>query len=75
MKGELFDERPPEKLNDQVVSLEIFDEIFRSLRAMSDEVIRKNAHTAKIFFEVYREKFRNQVFINYVSNYLVSLES
>lgn len=73
--GELFDERPPEKLNDQVVSLEIFDEIFRSLRAMSDEVIRKNAHTAKIFFEVYREKFKNQVFINYVSNYLVSLES
>jgi hypothetical protein len=73
--GELFDKRPPERLNDQVVSLEIFDEIFRTLRSMSDEVIQKNVTTAKIFYEVYKNKFDNQVFINYVSNYLISIES
>jgi hypothetical protein len=72
--GELFDERPPELLNDQVVSLEIFDEIFRSLRSMSDQVIRKNVECSKLFYQIYKQKLRNQVFINYVSNYLVSIE-
>jgi hypothetical protein len=72
--GELFDARPPEQLNDQVISLEIFDEIFRTLRSMSDQVIRKNVECAKLFYQIYKTKFINQVFINYVSNYLVSIE-
>lgn len=72
--GELFDARPPEQLNEGVASLEIFDEVFRSLRAMSDEVIRRNPDSARLFYEVYKNRFANAVFINYVSNYLVSIE-
>ena len=72
--SDLFLKRPPQELNPSLPSLQIFDEVFRGVRALSDQVIKRHPAKAQMFYQAYKESLKDSVFLNYVSNFLIALQ-
>lgn len=72
--SKIFAKRPPEQLGPQVRDLELFDEIFRLLKQLSDEVIMLDMLNAKIFVRAFKSSRVNQVFMNYVKGFISNIE-
>lgn len=70
----LFVKRPPQELGPSLPSLQIFDEVFRGVRGLSDLVIKNHPEQAKMFYQVHKNSLKDSVFLNYVSNYLIAME-
>jgi hypothetical protein len=70
----LFVKNPPEELSEHTGQLEVYEEVFREVKLVSDEVSLLDAGTAKVFVEVYRTNHGQVSFIQYLESLLTKRE-
>lgn len=71
----IFLKNPPEELNEKTMNLEFYDEVFKEMRKMCDQISKVDLGVSKQFVKIYKVQHAQKAFLRYMENFINQLDN